>query len=348
MTQASDLSAFRGGLQSEHENFAAGMAGRKNTYLSNLANTRAGFSEKLGEVQSRLGQAEELLKSGLESEGAVGGAYIASKTGLKAYRYFKGTHTLDGKLTDKGLAQSQEAGNTTAQEGNPSGDTTDVARPNNPNVNDDFQQGQGQEMRSTEMTERGPGSSSNQFTRDGYDDTTGLRTSPQADPTDGSVQDNFGPNSEGYGDVTTSTETKVADGLGDATDAVDDVTTTASDALSTATSAGADALSSATSGASDALSAGLSAATDTALDAAAGAFSWVPFLGEILGGAAAIAGIGTAIAGGVETGMETAKENATQAAAAAGIGAAEAARPVNRAMNYAGGYVAPAASSIQT
>tara|TARA_R110000822_G_scaffold76814_2_gene184612 strand:+ start:7424 stop:7873 length:450 start_codon:yes stop_codon:yes gene_type:complete len=130
MTQASDLSSFRSGLQSEHDSFAAGMAGRSNTYLSNLANVRQGFSEKLGEVQSRLGQAEELLKSGLESEGAVGGAYIASKVGIKAYRFAQGTHTLDGKLTAKGLAQSQEAGNTSSSSaGGATDEVTSVAKP---------------------------------------------------------------------------------------------------------------------------------------------------------------------------------------------------------------------------
>ena len=34
LTQSNDLSAFRSGIQSEHENFAAGLAGRQNTYLT--------------------------------------------------------------------------------------------------------------------------------------------------------------------------------------------------------------------------------------------------------------------------------------------------------------------------
>ena len=354
MTQASDLSAFRGGLQAEHENFAAGLAGRKNSYLSNLANTRAGFGEKLGEVQSRLGQAEELLKSGLESEGAVGGAYIASKVGLKAYRFAQGTHDLQGNLTAQGKAQAQEAGNTTAQEGNTNADTMEgrTARPNNPNSNEEFQRGQGEDVNSTEMTDSGRNPASNQFTRDGFDEDTGLRTSPQADPATGETKDNFGPNEDGYGPTDRGGEQSRFRGDVDADDSVPtnelrpqgNMGDGAGDAAADLGDAGDAAAQTLT----DTISTAASTAGDGILDAAAGAFSWVPFLGEILGGAAAIAGIGTAIAGGIETGINTAKENATQAQAAAGIGAATAARPVNRAMNYAGGYVAPAASSIQT
>ena len=325
-----------------------------------MSNVRQGFSEKLGEVQSRLGQAEELLKSGLESEGAVGGAYIASKTGLKAYRYFKGTHDLQGNLTDAGKAAANEAGNTTAQEGSSVADNMGgrVARPNNPNSNEEFESGQGQEMRSQEMVTRNSRLSSNQYTRDGQDPDTGLRTRPQPDPATGETKENFSPNEDGYGDIAgdagdaaesagnaaRSAASTATDLAGDAGEAASSAASSASTALSGA----ADGASSAASGLADAVTTAASTATDAALDSAAAAFSWVPFLGEILGGAAAIAGIGTAIAGGVETAEETAKENATQAQAASGIAKAAAARPVNNAMNYAGGYVAPAASSIQT
>ena len=87
---------------------------------------------------------------------------------------------------------------------------------------------------------------------------------------------------------------------------------------------------------------------DAVLDAAAAAFSWVPFVGEVLTGAAAIVGIGTAIAGGIDTIKAGATEKADEVAGETATAAATAARPTTSQLNYAGGYVAPAVSSIQT
>ena len=209
------------------------------------------------------------------------------------------------------------------------------------------------------MGQIGRNKPSNQFTRDTFNEKTGLRGSPQADPTTGETKQNFSPNDEGYGESkTTSTETKGADFGDDMSNPADSLaknvgTDVADDAAAGAKKAAGNALgdlgeSVAKKVGVDVLEDAGKVGGDAVLDAAAAAFSWVPFVGEILTGAAAVVGIGTAIAGGIDTIKAGAAEKADELAGETATAAATAARPETSQLNYAGGYVAPAVSSIQT
>jgi len=324
LTQSNDLNAFRSGLQAEHESFAAGLAAKQNSYMSNLANTRAKWSEKLGDIKAGVQSAETLLRTGLESEGGVAAGYAASKAGKRAYQFAK----------SKWNARSNEAGRGSRGGGDDesgSGDVDDptnggqfeevgegrfratrVARPSNPNT------GEGQEMRDMSQQDRSGYDDAIQDETQSYEERMGEPEDTGENPADRDVPDSEVRQQGNMGDEEGSGE-----GGGETIGETGEELATAGEDLGAAGGEGI-------------------------LDGLAGAFSWVPFLGEVLGGAAAIAGIGTAIAGAVETVNKTAEEERDEKMAGAGIASAQAARPVNQALNYAGGYVAPATSSIQT
>ena len=109
--RSNDLQGFRAGLAEEHSQYAAGLAAKTNSYIQNLTDTREKFFGEggpLDKAKMALGAADEMIKGGLEGEGAVAGAYMAGKTALKGYRYMKGTHTLKGDLTAKGKGMEAE------------------------------------------------------------------------------------------------------------------------------------------------------------------------------------------------------------------------------------------------
>tara|TARA_R110000751_G_scaffold20689_4_gene60319 strand:+ start:722 stop:1873 length:1152 start_codon:yes stop_codon:yes gene_type:complete len=363
-TAQNDINSFRSGLQNEHDTFAAGLQGKQNSYLNHIQNVKQEWTGKIDSARSTLESAQELLKTGFESEAGIAGGAIASKATIHLKRVVSGTHDYRGNLTEKGkaigrrnLQSAQEENATTPGENNPSGNN--IARPEGGNnTGEGADSGGGREM-----GQIGRNKPSNQFTRDTFDEKTGLRGSPQADPTTGETKSNFGTNDDGYGESkTTSTESKGADFGDDSTDAADSLaknvgSDVADDAAAAAKKAAGNALgdlgdSVAKNLGTDALeTAGKvagQAAGDAVLDAAAAAFSWVPFVGEVLTGAAAIVGIGTAIAGGIDTIKAGAAEKADEAAGDAATAVAQAARPTTSQLNYAGGYVAPAVSSIQT
>ena len=355
-TAQNDINSFRSGLQNEHDTFAAGLQGKQNSYLNHIQNVKGDWTGKLNEARGTLESAQELLKTGFESEAGIAGGAIAAKAAVHLKRVVSGTHDYRGNLTEKGkaigrrnLQSAQEENATTPGENNPSGNN--IARPEGGNnTGEGADSGGGREM-----GQIGRNKPSNQFTRDTFDEKTGLRGSPQADPTTGETKSNFGTNDDGYGESkTTSTETKGADFGDDATKVGDDVV---DEAATAAKKAGGNALgdlgdSLAKNVGTDVLEEGAKVGAkvfgDAALDAAAAAFSWIPFVGEVLTGAAAVVGIGTAIAGGIDTIKAGAAEAADEVKAGAATAAAVADRPQTAQLNYAGGYVAPAVSSIQT
>ena len=323
LTQSNDLNAFRSGLQAEHENFAAGLAAKQNSYMSNLANTRAKWSEKLGDIKAGVQSAETLLRTGLESEGGVAAGYAAAGAGKKAYEFAskkwnayrnneagRGSRGGVDDETGSGDVDDPTQGGQFEEVGEGRFRATRVARPDNPNMGEDVGGEQGTQMRDMRGADRS-----------GYDDAIQGETKEQDDEIQEedqqaeSSEQAEGGEGEGGGE-----------GAGEGAGAEEGIEGAAEEGIEEGAAAGGEGI----------------------LDGLAGAFSWVPFLGEVLGGAAAIAGIGTAIAGAVETVNKTAEEERDEKMAGAGIAQAQAARPVNQALNYAGGYVAPAQSSIQT
>ena len=366
MSQSNDLNSFRSGISMEHDQFQEGMMARKDSYLQNITQVKEGFTDKLNVLKDQVGQAETMLKTGLESEAGVVGSHIAGKVAIGAYRYVKGTHDIHGNMTDE-YAQSikDAAGNPEVQPDTVNNPTapSEIARPTGGS-----NEGDGP---STEMGVRDPNVATNQYTRDQYDPKTGLKSDPQEVPTyDGETK-----SSDAFDALTKDDGTGAKFDFDGATDPLSKIPSTSRFAGETKTNSStanaaegsgdsgtggtANSLDNLGDSASGALDDGLDTAAkaaakaaadavgDAALDAAATAFSWVPFVGEILGAGAAIAGIGTAIAGAVETVSGDAAENATQKAADIANAAAAARKPQQSSGNYAGGYVAPTVSSIQ-
>ena len=352
-----DLNAFRSGLSAEHQQFSAGLASKANSYMSNLANVKQDFAGKLGEAKSHLENAQELLKSGFESEAGIAGGAIAAKAVVHLKRVVQGTHDYRGNLTEKGkqvgrdaLNQNEEGAPESNEAGNMPKETAGPEGGSNTGIGADSGGGRELDFKSSQTHQ-------NQFTRDGYDENTGLKTDPQQVPNQGETK--TGESKSNIDDLTAEDDTSTPfDFEGDGMDLTKAKmpSSSLSDIADAAKSGGDDIVSGLGSGAENVASkVGLDVAEDagkagidSVLDAAAAAFSWVPFVGEVLTGAAAVAGIATAIVGGVDTIRDAANEASVEAQAKAGIASAVAARPVTQAENYAGGFVAPSASSIQT
>ena len=295
-----------------------------------------------------LGKGAELLRTGLETEGAIVGGKLIGAAGKQIYG------AVSRRLGSAASDVTEKLGST-VQTG-----TSGVATPiGGNNVNPEFQSGQGTDVNSTEMSDLGGGRRpvSNQFTRDGQDPETGLRTSPQADPATGETKENFSPNEDGYGETKAgdSVETKAGD-LGDdlATDAGDvadsaasaaegagNVAAGAGDAVASAASGVTDTVASAAAAAGDAASsavAGAGAAAESALSEVAAATSWIPFIGEIMGGVAAVGGLVTAGIGIYDDVVGGAQQAAAEAMPDKASNLPS--------VNLAGSYIAPISSSV--
>ena len=411
MAHNNDLNGFRSGITEEHEQFQSGMAARQNSYLQNVATVKEGFTDKLNVIKDHIGQAETMLKGGLESEAGVVGSHIAGKVAIGAYRYVKGTHDIHGNMTEeykqslkdaaskKGEAPTDTENDPTApsevkpnqvqpvddpvaptptEVGAPSTENSTIStlrsrmqdrrfgfnRKGNPDldgapepappptaeeqlnttarnqIKNYTRSGGETKSQSLETNERqdfvGDRSKVQPGTEDDVKPTYEQGKPPMKSNADGSEEVDFdqmdkddpvkASSAEGSGDAGTGGSSNALGDLGDVGDqAAKDAAKAAAEALADTASATGDAI----------------------LDAAATAFSWVPFVGEVLGAGAAIAGIATAVVGGVNTVISDNQENATQKVADAANAAAAAAKPHQVASNYAGGYVAPTSSSIQ-
>ena len=367
MAHNNDLNGFRGGMTEEHEQFQSGMAARQNSYLQNVAKVKEGFSDKLNVIKDHIGQAETMLKGGLESEAGVVGSHIAGKVAIGAYRYVKGTHDIHGNMTDEYKQSLKDAASKkgeapTDTENDPTAPSE--VKPNQVQPVDDpapevqFDSPEADQLNTTarnqikNYTRSGGETKEQSLETNERQDFVGDRSTVEPGTEDDITYEQGKPpmksNADGSEEVDFDQMDKddpqpatAAEGSGDAG------TGGSSNALGDLGDVGDQAAKDAAKAAADALADTASATGDAILDAAATAFSWVPFVGEVLGAGAAIAGIATAVVGGVNTVISDNQENATQKVADAANAAARAKTPHQVASNYAGGYVAPTSSSIQ-
>tara|TARA_R110000796_G_scaffold90169_5_gene193940 strand:- start:3075 stop:4220 length:1146 start_codon:yes stop_codon:yes gene_type:complete len=329
-----------------------------------------------------LGKGAELLRTGLETEGAIVGGKLIGAAGRQIYgAVSRKLATAASDVTERLGSTVQSTTSTAADAGDQAiSSVRTVATPSGGgNVNPEFRAGQGQEMKSQELddvsSERpfidetpdpyGRADTSQRVfgeTKDDMDDMddapdmvgggqprTGLtetKTSDLGDAGDaaGDAADSAVSAAEGAGNV--------AAGAGDAAQAAADAAssgvTAASDAASAAAGGAADAASAAAqaaggaaSAAGDAASAALAgggAAAESALAEVAAATSWIPFIGEIMGGVAAVGGLVTAgigiyddVKGGIQQGA--AEAMADKASNLPSV-------------DLAGSYIAPISSSV--
>lgn len=419
LTRQNDLRGFASSIQDEADHYAAGLAAKKNSYLNNVASTARDWGDKLDVAKQHLENADTLLRTGLEGEGAVGGAWVAAKKLKSAWTKKFGsarqgmnsrTNSRPGEEGNGGGEGEGEGGAGETVEPEPemgSGGGGEISEPQfqelpieadersamggedrNANLGREGDSGGGGESgaveeggtemdemyevsRSTgragartgvetegadDYAERGltndltdvnpqqqferrrmvmedrdaegrPGQPKNQGDQEGQKEDAPETESKEDDAFDegeGGGESTTGDavGSEGSGEITTGGN-QAGTGMGEAVDE--------SETALTRTAEG---------GAEDLAEMG---AVDTGLDEAAAATSWIPFIGEILGGAAAIASLGTAIAGGVEAIEAGNKEDQVQKQGVAAVAAVR--QQAQTAQNVAGGYVAPTVTS---
>lgn len=310
-------------FQNDLNGFRSSIGNSIATYDHNVNVLNAGVlrkkTEAIRHASETLEKGAELVRTGLETEGAIAGGKVIHSAGKAIYKAIK---------NKMGRSASNQTENTSTDETEPSSgggsnNTTEDQAIEEP-------QGEGVEMRNMS---RGGG--------EGSGETEGLgRTIEPEDnisrPTNAretdfggeqgegvEMTDRIGSNQpgrptqrpeaqEGQKEDAPETETKEEEPgdtgeSGGADDLGADLTSDAQDAISAGTE-GAEGVGSALSGAGDALAgaaetgasalgdaaAGGLAAGESALAEAAAATSWIPFIGEILGGVAAVGGLVTA------------------------------------------------------
>lgn len=342
-----DLTGFRSQLSEITKNH--------DNAVANAAAVAIGTKSRLIQKAKDLKEAgDSLVKQGLEAE-------IVPTAGAAI---FKGGKALYGKIASKlgnaadDVAEtggnsiesiSSSAGNEGASTITQSGRVTRIARPSNPNTNEEFRRGQGQEMRSRELDDvederpfidETPDPYGRQPT-EGTANNTGA-DAPQTDTDGGNIRSRVG---EAEGDV----EQAAGDVGEDAGNALSQAVSGASDAAEAAASGAADAASGLASGAADLAGAAASGASDLAsgiagaasgLEEAAAATSWIPFVGEVMGGVAAAAALGAAGYGAYEEIKGAIQEGAADATKIMP-------KPVAPA-DVAGSFIAPQQSSQES
>ena len=237
------------------------------------------------------------MRTGLETEGAIAGGAIIHKAGKAIY------NKIYGKAT-KGLkkAADQREGGTEGEEGTTPEDTGGDLGSSS---------GQGQEI---EMTDRSQPQNAPERGRVIESDDNVSRPT-NARPGEGGGEQGEGVEMTDRSQGRIGRERGVDDGetkegdMGDETkegdigDLGEDLAQDAGDAITAGTegaegaasalSGAGDALAGAASGVGDAVAGGL-AAGESALAETAAATSWIPFVGEVLGGIAAVGGLITA------------------------------------------------------
>lgn len=423
LTRQNDLRGFASSIQDEADHYAAGLAAKKNSYLNNVASTARDWGDKLDVAKQHLENADTLLRTGLEGEGAVGGAWVAAKK-LKAAWTKKFGNARRG-MTERANSRPGEEGNG-GGEGEGEGGAGETVEPEpemgsggggeisepqfqelpneadersamggedrNANLGrEDVGGGEGEgagrgasqgvEEGGTEMDEMyevarstgRPGAQTGVETEGADDyaergltndladvnpqqqferrrmvmedrDAPGRPGQPKnqdagqkEDPGEETKEedDDF-QESQGGGESTTG-DAVGSEGGGEITTGGNQASTGTGEAVDEGETA---LTNTAETGAEDLAEMG---AVDTGLDEAAAATSWIPFIGEILGGAAAIASLGTAIAGGVEAIEAGNVEDKVQKQGVAAVAAIQQQRQT--AQNVAGGYVAPVVTS---
>tara|TARA_R110000824_G_scaffold204549_3_gene389316 strand:+ start:1959 stop:3080 length:1122 start_codon:yes stop_codon:yes gene_type:complete len=330
--------------------------------------------ESTKKAAQTLAKGSELLRTGLETEGALVGGKAIGAAGKAIYGAVKDrlgsgvTDAIDSAVSDAksavskatgGASDSVLGGGSTSAPAAPGGDVASPIGGNN--VNPEFRAGQGTEMKSQELddvsSERpfidetpdpyGRADTSQRVfgeTKDDMDDMDdapdtvgdGINTQPRTDLTETKTGD--------AGDVVSSDAADLgADISADAADAAQAGASAASGAADVASAAGStltNVTSAAASAASDGVDALLtsSSAAETALTEIASSTSWIPFVGEIMGGIAAVGGLVTAGIGIYDDVKGGAQE------AAADLMPTRA--PNLPSANLSGSYIAPIQSSV--
>lgn len=338
---SNELNSFRGAIQEQiafHDNM-----------VDNLnKNVLAKRTEAIAQAGKIAAKGAELVRTGLEAEGAIAGGKAIGAAGKAIYnKFYKGRSVANREQTQNTESQEQatqgaedtggdtgEVSSSSARSGeiemtdigeanNAEGEGLgrviqgdNVARPTNVTGEPTSTEGAGD----IELSERGM--------RPGQD-------RPTTETTEGTEA------GETAGETAEETTGDLGDALGDATQAAEGAVSDAVESGASALSGAGDALAGAATGIGDAADAAITGgaeAAESALAEAAAATSWIPFVGEVLGGIAAVGGLVTAgvgvyddIVGG--DAEKKAEQMATKAAPQPGV-------------NVAGGYIAPLASSV--
>lgn len=328
-------------LQNDLNGFRSSVGNQVAAYDHNVDILNAGVLRKkaaaIRGAKDTLDKGAELLRTGLETEGAIAGGAVIHKAGKAIYNKIYGT----AKKAVKKAADQAEGGEEGEGEGTPEDTGGDLGS----------SRAQPQEI---EMTDRSSGSSQSQTRTIESDDNVSRPTN--ARPGEGGGEQGEGvemtDRSQGrIGNEQSQGETKTSDDVeetkeGDIGDLGEDLAQDAGDAI-TAGTEGAEGAASALSGAGDALASGLSGAGDalaggmaaeSSLAEAAAATSWIPFVGEVLGGIAAVGGLVAAGVGVYEdvVGGDQQKKAEDMANSIA----------KNPQIQVAGTYTAPLASSV--
>ena len=344
---SNELNSFRGAIQDQiafHDNM-----------VENLnKNVLAKRTKAIADAGKLAAKGAELVRTGLEAEGAIAGGKAIGAAGKAIYgKFFKGKSVANREQTENTESQEQatqgaedtggdtgevssssarggeiemsdmgEANNVPQQEGlNRVIESDDnIARPSNVRGDEPSTEGSGD----IEMSERG------------------IRPGRERTPEESEAGETAQETSEATGETAEETAGDLGDAVSDATQAAEGAVSDAVESGASALSGAGDALAGAATGVGDAASAlatGGAEAAESALAEAAAATSWIPFVGEVLGGIAAVGGLVTAgvgvyddIVGGEQE--KKAEAMATKAAPVPGV-------------NVAGGYIAPLSSSVQ-
>lgn len=361
-----DLNAFRGAVAAEQNSYDAKVNILQNTQLAKR-------TKALTKAKEFAEKGEELVKQGLEAAAVPHLGKLTYKAGKSIYNKIRSRNTASREAGDEDLAEGDgniPGSSTTAEAGE--GDAIqNVSSQGGGEVEmtNMAEEGDSGATELQEMTQVGGrqgfqpngAEEAERYEREGLGNETmtdeqlhnineraGMRANDidapeepgQVRPRGNAVedQDTLGenrPSSDNLGE-------DLAEDAGDAEEAGADVASGAADALS-GIGSGVEAASGAAAAAGEAVSGGVAAAEGIAsgLAEAAAATSWVPFLGEILAGAAGVAGIAAA---GVGVYDEIAAGG--QEAAAEKI-PAQLKRSQLPPASVAGGYIAPLQSSVQ-
>lgn len=356
-----DLNAFRGAVAAEQSSYDAKINILQNTQLAKRtkAITRAKeFAEK----------GEELVKQGLEAAAVPHLGKLTYKGAKSIYSKIRGRNTASREAGDEDLESDDIPGSSTAAEASEGDAIQNVSSQGGGEVemSNLAEEGDSAGTELQSMTQVGGRSGfqpngaeeAERYESEGLGNETmtdeqmsnineraGMRANDidapeepgQVRPRGNAVEDQDAlgenrPSSDNLGE-------DLAEDAGDAEDAGADLASGAGDALS-GIGSGVEAAGAAASGAAEGIAAGAEGVASGLAEAAA-ATSWVPFLGEILGAAAGVAGL---VGAGVGVYEEV----------AGGVQEGEAEKipgQLNRSQlppsSVAGGYIAPLQSSVQ-
>lgn len=361
-----DLNAFRGAVAAEQSNYDAKVNILQSTQLAKR-------TKALNKAKAFIEKGEELTKQGLEAAAVPHLGKLTFKGAKSIYNKIRSRGQASREAGDEDLAEGDgniPGSSTTAEasegdtvqnvssEGGGEVEMTNMAEAGDTGASELQEMTQvggreGFQPRGAEEAERyeNEGLGNETMTDEqmsNINERAGMRANDidaperpgQVRPRGNEVedQDDLGenrPSSDNLGE-------DLAEDAGDAEDAGADLASGAADALS-GIGSGVEAASGAAAAAGEAVSGGVAAAEGVAsgLAEAAAATSWIPFLGEILGAAAGVAGLASAGVGVYEEIAGGAQESQAEKIPA------QLKRSQLPPASVAGSYVAPLQSSVQ-